>query len=283
MEAGHVAKIGMIIRHLVMSGKTLQAKKKHNMMIKKLILSVAWLAGVVAGYSQPSRTENVVRVMSYNICNAVGMDHVTDYRRVADVINELAPDVIALQELDSVTNRSRQTDVLSRLAGLTGMYAVYGASIPYDGGAYGIGVLSKTQPLSWQRIPLPGREEARSLLTVEFADYVFCCTHFSLNEEDRLASVSLIDQAVKAYHKPVFLAGDINAVPESPVIDAFRTNWQLLSDPRQFTWPSDHPDRTIDYLFGYVPGGFTYSVGQTRVVYGTEASDHLPLIADVRF
>ncbi|GHU63685.1 hypothetical protein FACS1894123_06940 [Bacteroidia bacterium] len=250
-------------------------------MTKKLILSLAFIASVAVGYSRQPKTENTIRMMSYNICNATGMDHVVNYQRVADVIIEFAPDVIALQELDSVTNRSYQTDVLSRLAELTKMYSVYGASIPFDGGKYGVGVLSKTKPLSWQRIPLPGREEARSLLLVEFPDYVFCCTHFSLNEKDRLASVPIIDKTAKTYLKPVFLAGDINATPKSPVLESFRKNWQLLSDPTQPTFPSDKPDCTIDYLFGNIPGGFTCSVSQTRVITGKDASDHLPLFADV--
>jgi endonuclease/exonuclease/phosphatase family metal-dependent hydrolase/predicted phosphodiesterase len=253
---------------------------KSNM--KKVFLSLCLLAGIITGYSQPFQTENTVRVMSYNIRNASGLDNVVDYQRVADVIIGHAPDVVALQELDSVTNRSNRTDVLSRLADLTKMYSVYGASIPYDGGAYGIGVLSKQRPLSWKRIPLPGREELRSLLIVEFKDYIFCCTHFSLNKEDRLASVSLINQAVKAYHKPVFLAGDINARPDSPVLDAFRQDWKLLSDIRQFTFPANKPDHTIDYLFGYHPHEFVYSVWQTRVINEPKASDHRPLFADVR-
>ena len=236
----------------------------------------------IAGYTQPyPKTENTIRVMSYNIQNGKGMDNVVDYQRIADVITQTAPDVVALQELDSVTNRSKGVDVLTHLAALTAMYPVYGASIPYDGGKYGIGVLSKEKPLSWKRIPLPGREEARSLLIVEFKDYIIGCTHFSLNSEDRQASVAIIDQAVKDFNKPVFLAGDINATPDSPVLEAFRENWIILSDTAKFTIPSDNPNRTIDYLMGYTPKGYTYSVWQTRVL-NTLASDHLPLFADVR-
>jgi endonuclease/exonuclease/phosphatase family metal-dependent hydrolase len=209
------------------------------------------------------------------------MDNVTDYQRIADVINDVAPDVVALQELDSVTNRSKGVDVLTRLASLTNMYQVYGASIPYDGGQYGIGVLSKEKPLSWKRVPLPGREEARSLLLVEFKEYILANTHFSLNSEDRQASVSIIDEAVKGFNKPVILAGDINAVPESSVMEAFQKNWLILSDTTKFTIPSDNPRRTIDYILGYTSNGFTYSVLQNYVL-STLASDHLPLFADVR-
>jgi endonuclease/exonuclease/phosphatase family metal-dependent hydrolase len=161
------------------------------------------------------------------------------------------------------------------------MYPVYGASILYDGGKYGVGILSKQQPLSCRRISLPGREELRSLLLVELENYVFCCTHFSLTEEDRIASVPLIEEALKAYHKPAILAGDINAAPGSTVLEAFRKNWKLLSDTTQHTFPADKPEETIDYLFGYLPNKFTYSVRQVQVLNEPKASDHRPIFADV--
>jgi endonuclease/exonuclease/phosphatase family metal-dependent hydrolase/Icc-related predicted phosphoesterase len=250
--------------------------------MKKLLLYVSFAVLTITGYAQSYlQTEKTVRVMSYNIRNAKGMDNIVDYQRIADVINNLNPDIVALQELDSVTNRSQGVDVLAQLANHTAMYSVYGASIPFDGGKYGIGILSKEKSISWKRIPLPGREEARSLLMVEFKDYVCCCTHFSLNEDDRRASVDIIDRSVKDFNKPVILAGDINATPETPVLEAFKQNWIILTDTKQFTFPSDKPNRTIDYIFGYAPKEYVYSVWQTRVL-NTLASDHLPLFADIR-
>ena len=251
--------------------------------MKRIIVFICFVVFLTSAYSQLyPRTENTIRVMSYNICNAKGLDNQVDYQRIADVVADVSPDVVALQELDSVTNRSNRVDVLAQLASLTAMYSVYGASIPYDGGKYGIGVLSKQKPLSWQRIPLPGREEARSLLMVEFKDYVFCCTHFSLNKEDRQASAAIIDHAVKDLNKPVILAGDLNATPESPVLEAFKQNWNILTNVQQLTFPSDQPKETIDYILGYTAKGYTYSVWQTRVLNEPVASDHLPLFADVR-
>ncbi len=250
--------------------------------IRKIIVCICLSVFFISGYAQSyPQTENTIRVMSYNIRNAIGMDNAVDYQRIADVITQTMPDVVALQELDSVTNRSNGVDVLSKLSSLTAMYSVFGASIAYDGGKYGIGVLSKEKPVTWKRIPLPGREEARSLLLVEFKDYVLGCTHFSLNSDDRQASVPIINQAVRDYNKPVILAGDINAVPLSPELKAFQGNWAILSDTARFTIPSDKPTRTIDYILGYTPKGFTYSVWQTRVL-NTLASDHLPLFADIR-
>jgi predicted phosphodiesterase len=103
-----------------------------------------------------------------------------------------------------------------------------------------------------------------------------------LNAEDRLASVHIVTEAARKWDKPVILAGDINAVPDSPVLDAFRENWRMLSNPRHLTFRSDNPTRKIDYILGFTDTGFTYSVWQTRVLDEPVASDHLPIFADIR-
>jgi endonuclease/exonuclease/phosphatase family metal-dependent hydrolase/predicted phosphodiesterase len=252
--------------------------------MKKIFLLTAFIFLFTAGYAQSSypQTENTIRVMSYNIRNGIGMDNQVDFQRIAEIIIALAPDVVALQELDSVTNRSNGVDVLRHLASLTAMFPVYGAAIEFDGGKYGVGVLSRQRPLSWKNVPLPGREEARTLLMVEFEDFVLANTHFSLNEEDRLASVNIVNQVASGFDKPVILAGDLNALPDSPVLEAFREDWRILSNPRQFTFPADNPNRTIDYILGFTSSGYTYSVWQARVLDEPVASDHLPLFADIR-
>jgi endonuclease/exonuclease/phosphatase family metal-dependent hydrolase/Icc-related predicted phosphoesterase len=252
------------------------------MKLKNVFFVLCFLSASIIGSAQSfPQTENTIRVLSYNIRNGKGMDNKTDYQRTADVITDIAPDIVALQELDSATNRSNGVDVLSRLAALTAMYSVYGASLSYDGGKYGIGILSKEKPISWKRISLPGREEARSLLIVEFKKYIFCCTHFSLNEDDRTSSIAIINEAAKDFSKPIILAGDINAAPSSFALKTFTKNWSLLSDTARFTFPANKPNRTIDYIFGYNPKERGYSVLQTRVV-NTQASDHLPIFSDIR-
>ena len=45
-----------------------------------------------------------LRIMSYNIHNGIGMDGKVDYARIANVISDVNPDVVALQELDSITS-----------------------------------------------------------------------------------------------------------------------------------------------------------------------------------
>ena len=127
-------------------------------------------------------SQDYLNLMSYNIRNTKGMDGVRDYQRIANVIIREAPDVVAIQELDSMTTRSEQKYVLGELAERTQMHAQYVPAISFQGGKYGIGILSREKPLSIKAMSLPGREERRALMVAEFDDYFFACTPLSLTE-----------------------------------------------------------------------------------------------------
>ena len=124
-----------------------------------------------------------VNILSYNVHNCIGMDKEYNYRRIANVISQTSPDIVALQELDSVTVRNKGIHALGELEKLTGMHGTYAAAIPFQGGSYGIGILSREIPIKYKIIPMPGREEKRTLIIAEFKDYVFCATHQSLTPE----------------------------------------------------------------------------------------------------
>jgi endonuclease/exonuclease/phosphatase family metal-dependent hydrolase/Icc-related predicted phosphoesterase len=220
-------------------------------------------------------------MMNYNIRNAKGLDGVTNYQRIANVINKAQPDVVALQEVDSVTNRSAKVDVLRKLANETLMYPTYAAAISYDGGKYGLGVLSKVKPLRSGSFELPGREEARTFLWVEFEDYIYCCTHFSLNEEDRMGSLEAIYHWAGEQEKPFFVAGDLNAEPDSDIMSLAANFGNILTNPKQNTYPSDKPNCCIDYIIANKFDEPLYTVVGSRVIPEAVASDHRPLLVDL--
>ena len=73
-----------------------------------------------------------------------------------------------------MTGRSGGIDVLRTLGERTLMFPTYAPAIDFDGGKYGVGMLSKEKPVSYRYIALPGREAERVLLWVAFARYIFC-------------------------------------------------------------------------------------------------------------
>lgn len=224
-----------------------------------------------------------LRIMSYNIRDGRGMDDKTDYLRTAGVINRVAPDVVAVQEVDSVTNRSGRTDVLRVLAELTRMYPTYAPAIPYDGGKYGIGILSKEKPVSVRRVALPGREEARTFVMAEFADYVYCSTHLSLTAADQLLSLPIIREEVSRCNKPVLIAGDLNAAPRSEFIRELGKDFIILTDTTLATFPADSPDTCLDYIALYKKGSMPLSLVRNGVIPAPVESDHRPVFADIVF
>ncbi len=108
---------------------------------------------------QSEGAQEPLRVLSYNVRNCRGLDdyHAVNVARVAGVISNQAPDVVALQELDRKTKRSAGRDMLQELAVATGMIGTFGEAIPYQGRAYGVGILSKTKPLRSYHLPCPAR------------------------------------------------------------------------------------------------------------------------------
>ena len=75
-----------------------------------------------------AHSQDYLKLMSYNIRNAKGMDNVRNVQRIANVINNETPDVVAVQELDSMTTRSNQTYVLAEVAERTQMHASYAST-----------------------------------------------------------------------------------------------------------------------------------------------------------
>jgi endonuclease/exonuclease/phosphatase family metal-dependent hydrolase len=216
-------------------------------------------------------------IMTYNVRNGKGLDEITDYHRVASVISSVHTDFVALQELDSATVRSKQKVVLNEIALPAQMNPYYSASISFQGGKYGIGMLARETAVKTVKVGLPGREEKRSLLVVEMEKYVVCCTHFSLTASDRMSSVAKIDSLTQHYKKPVFLAGDLNSVVPSPEMDALCKNWVILNNPEQPTFPANKATECIDYIL--VRKKDVAKIRVTATVVGNEpvASDHLPV------
>lgn len=255
---------------------------KHGNRLMAILFMLLPLCSLHSEESE-ARENNTLRIMSYNIRGGRGMDNVADYQRTADVINKVRPNVVAVQEVDSVTGRSGQTDVLRVLADKTLMYPVYAPAIDYDGGKYGIGMLSKEKPLNYHYVALPGREEERTLLVVEFEKYIYCCTHLSLTAEDRLASLDIIRKEAAKAGKPFFIAGDLNAHPDSEVIKGLQKDFVVLSNTKQPTFPADKPTETIDYIAAYAKDTTTFTRLSAWVVDEPTASDHRPIVTDIVF
>ena len=226
-----------------------------------------------------ARKVRTLRLTSYNIQHGEGLDKKIDHVRQARILRKAHADVAAIQEVDSMTRRNGGLYSLEEIGRKAKMHATFAPAIKFQGGKYGIGILSKKQPLSVHRIPLPGREEPRMLLVAEFKHYVVACTHLSLTDEDRMASIPLIVEEAKKWKKPFVIMGDLNDEPETPFYREMQQHFFFLNPAYDKTFPANKPNICIDHVAVFVPTpDATISFYRTWV--GEETfSDHRPLHA----
>jgi len=257
--------------------------KMHSLLPTCLLALACSLHGTAChAQKQATQTANRLTVMTYNVHHGAGEDDRTDYARLGEVIRRTGAGYVAVQEIDSVTGRSMKRNVLRELAIETGLYPTFAKAISYDGGSYGVGILSRERPLAVRRLPLPGREEQRVLLVAEFSRFVLGCTHFSLTEADRMASVELLRAEAQRHGKPFLLAGDWNDQPDSPFLKAMGRHFTVLSPTDKPTYPAGKPTECIDYI-ALASGNDALVKLSSHVVNAPAASDHRPVVATLQF
>ena len=255
----------------------MKTRKAYKCKIISLVAIYLWGSGALAA-GQWGGADSEMRIMSYNIRVGKGMEQAQSLVRTAAVISRERPDIVMLQEVDSATARTGGVDQAMELGRLTGMHAVFAQAIKLGSGKYGAAMLSAEKPLSVRKIPLPGREEARVLLIVEFRRFFAASTHFSLTEADRMESVKILLREADRLKKPFIVGGDFNALPGSAELEVLKSGFSLLSDGKTFTFPANFPDRCIDYIFISKRFAEKFKVINSTVIPEALASDHRPVL-----
>jgi endonuclease/exonuclease/phosphatase family metal-dependent hydrolase len=223
-----------------------------------------------------------LRVMSYNIKHGGE----SSLENIAAVIAAEAPDLVALEEVDLLTNRSGRVDQAARLGELTGMeHAFVPALLSYDGGQYGLALLSRHPILTAERIALPsaGEQRALALFEVEVGGEQIVpvgVTHFGITGAAERQSQAAAVLAALAGRPSAILAGDLNATSSEASIATLRTSmsdaWSRGGSGSGNTIPALFPTRRIDYLFL----GADWTPRLTARVPGASwQSDHRPVVA----
>jgi len=164
------------------------------------------------------------------------------------------------------------------------MLTAYAKTIPYEGGYYGIGILSRYPFVETQRIMLlypEGAKEQRALLLgdVELDNgriLSFACTHLDYTTSFvRQEQVKAINNALKDNPYPMIVCGDFNAKPDSPEISHGMVEWKQVTNP-DYTSPAQNPRSKIDYIFCFPGKKWSIISSETPKVF---FSDHLPVNA----
>ena len=176
----------------------------------------------------------------------------------------------------------------SNTAYFTKMFGVYGKTIDYKGGYYGIGILSRYPYIDTKKtfLPWPNKaHERRALLEGLFEigedTICFASTHLDYQlPKTREAQTAFITEHFNDYRYPVVLGGDFNTAPSSKEIKYnMLENWFLATD-YGFTVPAWNPKRKIDYIFARPKQG--WKIVRTQTVQSV-LSDHLPIVTELEY
>ncbi len=226
-----------------------------------------------------------LRVMAYNVKHGQGMDGEVDLERIARVIEAQEVDVVTLQEIDRVCERSGGLDQAAWLGERLGMEAVFGSFMEYQGGHYGMAVLSRHPIVSSENHPLPPGPEPRTALAARVRlpggrEVVVVGVHLYRTEEERMAQAEQMLAALDQVDVPVILAGDFNSTPDSPVMARLRKDFtNVPKGEDHLTFDSVTPRVEIDYVLLRPAGAF---IDPTLDVLDEPlASDHRPLVCEL--
>lgn len=256
-----------------------------SLVITATIVAACASASAVASRGAPAPA--TLRIASYNIRHGRGMDDTVNLARTAAVLRALAPDIVGLQEVDRDVRRSGGVDEAATIGAMLGMSHAFGAFMPYQGGEYGLAILSRFPVVRATPVRLPDGNEPRVALAAELrlpdgGRLMVVNVHFDwvANDTFRLKQAMVLTTVLDTLSIPYVLLGDFNDEPGSRTLALFRARATEVPKPASdhFTFSSTAPEKEIDFVF-VAPAGAWRVIG-ARPVTERMASDHRPVIAE---
>ncbi|WPR76438.1 endonuclease/exonuclease/phosphatase family protein [Algoriphagus sp. NG3] len=255
---------------------------------KFILFPVFLLCMCFHSFSQEKKTE--FTVLSYNIYHGEKPDSagIPNLEEIANLIILLQPEVVALQEVDSMTTRlegiyGEKINWVEELGKKTGYSSYFAKAMDYAEGGYGEGVLvKKALDYNTQLLPTPagGEPRAAAWVKIELRDreeLYFGATHLCHQYADnRLAQLKAITRFADSLSKPAFWVGDLNFDPTSDEYKSINSKWTdagLAADNDAPTFDSPEGKR-IDYIW-FDSGHF--ELVDYKVI-DVPFSDHYPVL-----
>jgi len=266
-------------------------------------LALLPLAGGCALQAKPDASP--LTVLVYNIHAGKDAKGVDNLVQVSQIIRDTKADIVLLQEVDKNTTRSGKVDQVARFEQLTGFYGAFGKTLDYQGGDYGIAILSRWRiaydtlihlAVNPPQLRSAGSHEPRGALLVHILAPSLGLlrvvnTHLDASGTDsfRIQEAPGVLEAARGRRVvtasvpetlPVttLIGGDFNSEPTSSVhalvaAAGWRDAFAECGKGEGLSWPDDKPRKRIDYL--WLAGG-TRCIDAT--VLDTNASDHRPVL-----
>ena len=203
-----------------------------------------------------------MKIMTFNTQHCLNyIEQKIDFDVMANAILACDPDIVGLNEMRGLGEHPDYPEQVKILAEKTGMpYYYFAPAISFEGeGPYGNGFLSKFPILHAEKVIIPepmphkyeGYYETRCVLKAELENGVtVLVSHFGLNPDEAESAASTVVKLSKK--EKCVLMGDFNLTPEDPLLLPIRAVLKDTADAfdgEKLSFPSDAPDRKIDYIF----------------------------------
>jgi endonuclease/exonuclease/phosphatase family metal-dependent hydrolase len=235
-----------------------------------------------------------LRVATYNIHKARGMDRHTSPARIVSVLQDLDADILCLQEVVDAPGHAIYNQAGEIAQGMPDYRVCFGENRPLHGGRYGNMTLTRLSLLRWHNHDITHRREERGVLQtdLELADghilHVFNVHLGTGHMERRVQAARLLGPDVLGQEdliNPRLVVGDFNEWTRGLTTRMLRRSFQTfrpkhgLRFPR--TYPGVLPFLSLDHYY-YEPPLELVRARLIRTRKALVASDHLPLIAEFR-
>lgn len=237
-----------------------------------------------------------IKILTYNILHGERADKpaTPNFSEVANLLVQIQPEVIAMQEVDSMTGRSaslygERYDYIKNLSRETGYKGYFGRAMEYDSGAYGEGLLvKKGAKYHTINLPNPAGGEPRAIAWVRaelktLEEFYFGATHLCHEfEENRIAQLDSIISYADSLDRPVIWVGDLNFTPDSPEYRSIPDYWKEAGEVAgdlQNTYGNAEEGARIDYIWY---DSRKFELVEYKVLTEVKFSDHYPVWAVLR-
>ena len=229
-----------------------------------------------------------MKFMSFNTQHCLNyLENKIDFEIMARAIRETGADIVGLNEMRGAgihPDYTAQAEKLSELSGLPYYYFAKAIDVP-EGGPYGNAILSRypIDEVTVTHVPDPAPKagvcyETRCLLKARISGFTVCVIHFGLDIDEQKNAAETVLSCLE--EEKCVLMGDFNVTPDSPILlpirERMRDTAELFPAPR-LSFPSDAPDRKIDYIF---------ASRDLRIlsadIPAIVAADHRPHVAEIK-
>ena len=225
-----------------------------------------------------------LRLASWNIRAGLGTDLRRDPGRVLDVIAALGADVVVLQEADFRMGARPAALPREGIAERTGLeplpIGVNAVSIGWHGNAILARPGLRLQGL--ERLALPGLEPRGAVIAdLEGAGPLrLVAVHLGLLRSSRRRQLDAIREAVLRHPpRPTVILGDFNEYSRRVGLGRLVRSFRLMEAAA--TFPSRRPTLALDRMAH--SHEITLEPLTVARIKGVQASDHLPLLAELRW